>query len=369
MLSVNEVIGNLMNELNDKGDIFFNLQRYGEQFYDNIIRDRDGKPYVAGVVYELEMPRIETFYTTRRKEYTISVKLKTEILDEVKAIINQVEQFKVDDNTYYLSNLIIDDEKVEREGNLTTKVVFGTLRLGVAIPTFITGKDVIIKVDGVKVNVVASNQIFDKALLSTVKYGDNTSDINTGAEYTFSFIVDTNQKVNDILGNILDNKFNKIFNFEINYITHTANMDLVLRRGIVSFDNNDNPLGFQATFERALPRKEIKINGHKVQAISFLPQLSIEPLVKNNSVATIRMQSVSRNYSFYLVNDKSDLIDDIINEFKDYKSKKWVLEYEINDIPLTANCLLTNLAFVNEENPDTVLQVSFGEGLFYDNDI
>lgn len=363
---LNDIRDNLIEQFNKEGNILFRISPYMQQFYDNDILDIDGMHYVAGVITEVEMPRIENFYQTKNREFEILVKGVQSDLAEVQRIVSASSQFKVGSDTYYLGDLIVNDIKNQENKDSRIKVFYGTLRLGVQSPKYVTGNDVTYKIDDVDVQVVQGVDVFDKALISTVEFGDNYSDINTGQEQSFNFVVGNNQKVDEIFLNIINNTFNKSFVFEIDYKVAVMTVELVLRRGTVMRYSDNRPLMFTAVFTRALERQTIKINNQPIVAINFNPQLSIIPLVTNQGGKTKqRAVNTSNTYGFYLENDKSPLITEMIKEFKNHTNKKFTLEFSINGINFQEECIITNLVFTSSENTNAVLNVTMGEGVFF----
>lgn len=362
MLSIDNIIIELKEQFNQKGNINFHFLKYQQQYYDAGLKDKDGIDYVVGIIYEQPMPIITNYYQTRVRNFDIGVRFNMSIHDEVMRMVNEVKQFKVDEITYTLGELIVDNVELVDDGETKTQVANGSLRLIVDVPIFITGADVGYKIDGVDVEVIGGNDIFDKALLATVDFGNNYSDINTGSELTFTFAVGGNNKVNEIFTHVMNNSFNKTFTFEIDYIVAKMTADLVLRSGNIVRTNNTQALMFTATFERALERFPIKINGHRIQAIGFTSQMVNELLVRKVEPFNKAKMGVGTNtYSFFLSNDKSEIVNDIIIESRDKLGTKFVVEYDINGIEFSKTCELFNLIVSSSENTNAVLNITLME--------
>lgn len=369
MLSVNQIINNLINEFNKVGDVLFMVSPNEQQFYDNNVLDLDGNHYIGGVITEVPMPRVENFYQTRQREFNIQIKGVQSLLDDVNDIVNQSLLFKLDNVTYVLSNLIVDDVITQNDGKKgKVKVFYGTLRLGVQIPSVVVNNQVKYKIDGVEVDVIGGDDIFDKALISSVEFGNNLSDINTGQEQSFTFTVGSNAKVDEIFVSVLNRTYNKTFTFEIDYVVASITAELVLRRGLIRRATNTQPLQFTAVFSRALPRQQIKINGVDMVAISFNPQQTIVPIpVTRNGRTKQRAVQTSNTYNFYLENNQSALIGEMIDEFREHTNKKFTLEFMLNDKLVVEDCIITNMLFSSSENTTPVINVTLGEGVFNDN--
>lgn len=363
MFTLNNIIESVINKLNENGNILFNISPYRQQFYDNDILDLDNKHYIAGVINELQMPRIENLYTTRRREFTIEIKGVKSILNEVIDIIAQSPIFKDDELTFYLGDLIVNDERTQKMGSSVVSVFYGSITLGVSVPMYVVGSDITFKVDNQDLAVLNGSQIFDKSLISSVDFGFNTSDINTGSEHTFTIPLGSSNIANTIFTDIINNTYNRKYTFEIDYIVAVATIDLVLRSGSLPYTNNDNQVVFNATFERALNRKVIKINDEIVEAISFNPQFSVIPSVRNDkAVAKIKSGVASRSFVLYLANNKSQVIEDMLMTFKNNDDKTYTIDYEVNDIMFSYGCKITNIIIPNSENPNAIIQIVMAEG-------
>lgn len=371
MLSINDVAIDLVEKFNQEGNVYFRIIPYQQQYYDTNVLDFDEEQYVAGVIYELPMPRIENFYQTRIREFELNIKFPKDIEQQVMDVVSKSLRFKTNDLTYNLSNLIINNtELYDNDDGTKTPVLNGVIRIGVDVPVFITGQDLEYKIDGVKVDVIGGNDIYDKALLSSVEFGDNHSDVNTGAELSFSFALGGNNKINEIFESIVNRSYNKSFNFEIDYKVLKLTTDLVLRNGRINRVYNNQPLTFTAVFERALERSLIKINGHNIEALGFTTQEMVTPIPKNTEGSIKYNIGASSNvYTLVLSNDKSVILQDLLLEAKNRDGKKFTLDYNINGIDYSIDCKLFNLISTNSENPNAVFNITLMEGDFDDNDI
>lgn len=357
-------LSDLINKFNEEGNLLFHATKYEQQFYDNDIKDQDGRPYVATIINELEMPIITDFYTTRKRMFELSIKVQANLENEVKTVLkNSVDSknsFKANDRIYQLGELIVSEPRTEDYGKDKIKVIYGSIRVSVDVPVFITGNDITVSIDSVPVNVIRANETHDKALLSSVAFGDNTSDINTGSEHIYTFGLEAG--TTNLFTDVKNNTFNKSYEFSFNYGVMEQDITLVLRRGVVNWGSNNDTVTFTCVFERALPRKEIKIDGHQVNAINFTPQYSLEPLPINRQ-RSVKLYggTFTKMYSFYIENDNSELIQTIIEEFRTPVSRGFDIEFKINNTMINAECILVNLVIPSGENPNAVFNLTFGE--------
>lgn len=366
MLSVNQIADILINKFNTTHSLVFKITPYGQQFYNNDLLDRDGKHYVAGVIYELPMPKISTYYTTRVREFEIKIKFLASIENDVKNIIDSNLNFKEGNNQYVLSNFIVDRQAQEQDGRGGRASVYeATIRLTVNVPTFITGGDIKVLIDDEVVEVIGGIGTFDKGLVSSVLFGNNESEINTGSEMTFRFALGSSSKVNEIFGYVLNKIYNKKFTFKIDFISTIATIDLVLRSGDIAWTNNANALEFTATFQKALPRELIQINGVNINAIAFTPQLSgvPNPINKTGQI-TSRINNTSKVFSIVLENNGNTVIDEIIDEWNDHHNKKFTITYLLNGRTFNTDCVLQNVVFISNENPNAIMNITMVEGEF-----
>lgn len=365
MLSIEKITQVLANQLNSKGDLLFQLTRFQQQDYmDLSIVDADGQRFIAGVLSELPMPILTDFYQTRVRQFEIYLKGAEEDLNEVERIVNESLQFEYEDVKYNLAN-IVSGLSLENDGFDKIQVFKSTLRLTVNVPMFVTGNDIKTKIDGIDVGLVNVAGIFDKALISTKPFGDNMSAINTGLEMTMKFALGSNDKVNEIFGYVLDQKYNKTFTFEFDFIVSVFTVELVLRSGSIYTAANNNALTFDATFTKALARTEVTINNHKVSVVGFTAQMNIVPSPRNTTLESkIRAETFSKLFSFYLENDGSSLIDDLIDEFNEHNNKKFAIKFKVNNKEIEEDCIVQNITFTSSENPFAVINVTMGVGSF-----
>src|SRR5690625_61852 len=281
--------------LNAAGDITFSVTDSLQNWFNWNIKDADGNSYVPIVVQAQPVPELDDYYTTRRYSYTARLKGQNSQRGAIEAVVKAAGN-----DTWKLSNFIVNDT-FNAEG---VSGFIASFRITVIVQTNVKGRDVKVKINGTPVRVVDGFDSFDKALISSIKFGDNKSLINTGSEHSFLFALDGNAAVNEIFTDVINDSFNKLYHFEFNYIAATVTVSLTLRRGTIKYDDSNNPVMVGAVFTRGLDRREILINDVPVSAIGFTPQLVVEPLARSsNGVTKLRGGNVSRNYSFYLENE------------------------------------------------------------------
>ena len=339
--------------LNAAGDITFSVTDSLQNWFNWNIKDADGNSYVPIVVQAQPVPELDDYYTTRRYSYTARLKGQNSQRGAIEAVVKNAGTDK-----WKLSNFIVNDT-FNSEG---VSGFIASFRITVIVQTNVKGRDVKIKINDTPVRVVDGFDSFDKALISSIEFGNNSSLINTGSEHSFVFVLDGNAAVDEIFNDIINDSFNKLYEFEFNYIAATVTVSLTLRRGTVKYNDSNDPVMVGAVFTRGLERREVTINDVPVSAIGFTPQLVVDPLARSsNGVTKLRGGNVSRNYSFYLENDKSTVINELIDEFKTYTGKIFNLKFKMNDIEIETECLLLNFLAPSSENADAVFNITLGE--------
>lgn len=355
----------IINQFNVAGDLLFQTTETIQQVYDNNIVDEDGKPYIATIINELEMPIITDFYTTRTRNFELVLKGHANLVDDVREIIVDSKKFKANDRVYFLGNLNVREIVTERYGNDKISVFYATLRISVEVPIHVTGNDVTIKINDNPVKMVLANDTHDKALLSSVSFGNNSSDTNTGSEHIYTFVLESSTA--DLFTDVRNETYNKIYTFYFDFITMQQTIDLVLRRGIVNWGANAEPITFTCVFERALPRTTIKLNGFDLEAIGFTPQLAMETiLLEQEGMNKLVDGTRTKVYNMQLVNDKTQVIDDILDDYQYKLGSTFDLEYKINDRTITNKVKIINLLMASGENPFAVFNITFGEKVVRD---
>lgn len=355
----------IINQFNVVGDLLFQTTETIQQVYDNNILDEDGKPYIATIINEFEMPIVKDFFTTRTREFELVLKGHANLVDDVREIVNDSKRFKVNDNTYFLGNLNVEDVLTEDYGNGKISVFYATLRVSVEVPIYITGADVKVEINDKPVKVIQANDTHDKALLSSIGFGDNTSATNTGSEHIYTFVLES--ATSDLFKDVRNETYNKTYTFDFDFVVMTQKIDLVLRRGIINWGENNNAITFTCVFERALPRTTIKLNGYDVEAMGFTPQLAMETiLLEQEGMNRLVDGTRTKVYNMQLVNDKSQVINDILDDYEYKLGSTFDLEYKINNRTITNKVKIINLLMSVGENPFAVFNVTFGEKVVRD---
>lgn len=364
MLSIDLIAKELSIKLSSD-DLLYNITPYLQQWYNYSITDSDDISYVAGNIRELDIPLINDYRTTRTITYVVNLKAERKHLEKVKQDIVNINNTTIGDYTINVSDLYIENILQNDNNGKKTQEFIGNFRLQIAIPTFIIGKDVKVKIDDQDVIVLNASGLFEKALIMNKQYGDNYSDINIGQEFTLQFGLDNNEKTQELFADILSSKYNKECEITFNFISVELKAKYILRSGTINWGANNSVLSFSATFEKALPRTNLTINDYNVSAIGFTPQLAVNPTPRvDNNITKIRGLTVSKTFNFYLENDKSQLINDILMEFQNFNNKKFTIKYTINGVEMIEECILMSVSIPSSENPFAVFNITMGVGAF-----
>lgn len=364
---LSDVASKLQDKLNGS-DLTFRVTANEQQWYGYQVTSADDMDYIPAIVRALPIPVITEFYRTRALEYQVTLKGRLSSLNEAETIVNNLREFIVNNNKWFLSNFVVNEISNARDGRDIVKEFIANFRISIYVPLFITGNDAKLKINETEVNFVRISGVFSKALVPNRDYGENESDISTGEEYVITFPMSDNATVNDIFNNLISKSYNKEYQIEIDFISVNKVMPLVLSGGTFLMNANTETAVFNAIFTRALERTPIKINGETVNVTGFTPTGSITPNPLNkNGKTLIRKESNTVAYQFQIENDKSDLVNNIVGEIFNHTNKKFTIAWEFNGIELETDCVVQMGSVPSSENPNALIQVVFVAGYFYGN--
>lgn len=355
MLLLKDVALELQQILNDQQELSFLVTDSVQNWYNYDIKDADGKKYIPTVVTKLPTPIMVEYYTTRALEYSISLKGLADHRNAVEELIKNKESLIVDGYEWKLSNFIVNDITTKED----VREFYATFRLTIFVQTFITGNDVEVTVGGSKINVVGINGAFDKMLIPNIPYnmGDNLT--ATGSEFAITMVLDTNTA--DIFGAITDNTYNKVYLIKLDFKAVEIEFNAVLSGGGINAIVNNQPITFNATFIKALPRNIITINGASVPVIGFTPQVSVEPAPRQyDKTIKNKASSVTYAYQLQLINDGSAAANALIQEIHNHNNTKFTLSFDGK----SRDCIVLNGTVPSAEHPNAIISVTLGDGYF-----
>lgn len=361
------LLSDVANYLQDKlnsGDVTFRITANEQRWYNYAVRSADDMDYVAGVVRALPIPVITDYYRTRALDYIVTLKGRIDHETAVESIVNGLQEFVVEGNKWYLSNFVVDSVGNARDGKALTREFRASFRLSIYVPFFLTGQDVTVKIDGVEIPFIRITSSHDKALIPNRPYGlSNFSDINTGEELVLNIPVLENSKVIELFSAVKNNSYNREFNVSIDYKVLEKAHNLVLSGGNALITNDTNGISFNAVFTKALERTLITINGQTIDVYGFTPNMSIvpNPLIIEGRTIT-RPANATISYQMQLVNDKSELITNIVTDAFNKNQRLYTISWEFNGSPITTECRVQANSIPSSENANALVQVIFTEG-------
>ena len=188
---------NLKDLLHQDGRITFSVVNVEQDFFGYQVKDADGNTYAPITLFANPIPPIMDFYTTRALSYTAYIKFLESDMEIVEDIILNALEAEIDGNKWRLSTLNITSKDQADYGFDKVEEYIGNFTVTIYVPMFVTGQDIIYKINGVEVDVVGSSGLFNKAIIPNRPYGNNTSEIATGDEITLNLPIGTS--TSDIL--------------------------------------------------------------------------------------------------------------------------------------------------------------------------
>ena len=76
-------------------------------------------------------------------------------------------------------------------------------------------------------------------------------------------------KIGEILTDVLNDNYNKTYQFQFTINGVVKTVDVTLRNGNLNYNKNYQPITFWATFQRALTRKDFKIDGVTIPTLTM----------------------------------------------------------------------------------------------------
>lgn len=359
-------VANILQDKLNESELTFKVTSNEQVWFGYNVKSADLLDYIPVVVRSLPIPIITEFYRTRALEYAVELKGKIGDNETVEALIGSLREFKADGNNWYLSNFVVTDTGLGRDGRNLSREFRASFRITIYVPMFLLGNEVTVEVDEVPVDIMRVTGVFDKALVPNREYGDNESDISTGEEFIITIPLSDNAKVLDLFGNLVSKKYNKEYEIKFNFIVAEKTMSLVLSGGNFNIGADNNIVSFNAIFTRALERVAIKINSTTVNVIGFTPAMAIIPSPLNKGGETrVRRESYTTTYTMQLENDKSSLINDIVKEIDTHTNKKFTITWEFNGLIFSKDCILQSGNVPSSENPNAIITAIFVGGSFY----
>lgn len=364
MLSSSYVAENLKDLLHQDGRITFSVVNVEQDFFGYQVKDADGNTYAPITLFANPIPPIMDFYTTRALSYTAYIKFLESDMEVVEDIILNALESEIDGNKWRLSTLNITSKDQADYGFDKVEEYIGNFTVTIYVPMFVTGQDIIYKINGVEVDVVGSSGLFNKAIIPNRPYGNNTSDVATGDEITLNLPIGTS--TSDILLDVINKTYNKQYTLLIDYVFFTHTHTVVLTGGSYNFDAGTNALTFNATFTRALPRTTIKINNTTVNVMGFTPSMAISPITKQEgSKQKARAESFSTRFAFSIENDGSQVVNDVVGQIVNHTNEPFTVEWTFNGSTFTKQCIVEQGNIPSSENPNAIITVVMVEGAFY----
>lgn len=354
-------------------DVVFNITA-DIQKYESDMTNKDGVDYnpcvlkLSGTPFTFSSLDIEV-YSYSLSIYGISKHRKhiEEIFAEYKRLNNVRKNVGGHQVYIYASNMLTDDFENTEDGR--NKKRFNArveIELQV-LPYAVDGVSTKLKIDNVEIPFNTIRFRKDKSLIPNVDFGhSNTSVklINETMQIEIPAIVE-NAKIMGLLAYTLNDNYNKpyLIQWEIGNIIKTT--DMVFRVGTVEYNRNGQPITFWATFERALTRKDFKIDGVTIPVLkwSLNGNAEITSISKSDGIKS-KIIGNGRIITALLLNDGSAKIKEIINNINNHdKLKQFNVAFTVNDVSFNYQMIIKDGSIQVTEHPDLMVECTFIEGV------
>lgn len=353
-------------------EVSFNITEYIQK-YQSDMKNADDLNYNPAVLSLVGDPFVFSSLNTEILNYELEVhalakdRLKIEEIFKVYRNNNKQATTIEGLSVYiYSSNIHIDDFTKSQDGR-NKRYFNGRVDIQLQVlPYTIDGNSTILKLDDIEIPFNTLRFRKDKSLIPNVSFGSSNADVKLVSEtLQVEIPITDNTKVSELLFDCLNDSYNKKYQvkYEINDIVKTV--DMVLRVGTIEYNKNGNPITFWITLERALGRKDFKIDGITIPAIrwSFSSDLEITSTSKESGVKS-RPVANGRGISVLLVNDQSSKINDIIENINQHGiDKRFMVSFDINDLEFSYSMIIKNGSLQVTEHPDLLVECTFIEGV------
>lgn len=352
-------------------DIVFNITD-NIQRYESDMKNADEVGYNPCVLSLIADPFVFSSLDIEVLNYELRVYGKVSqryFIEEVFKVYRENKQSTVigANGVYIYSTNIQYDDFVKSEDGRNKRYFEGVVDIQLQIlPYSIDGNSTTLKLDDIEIPFTTFRFRKDKSLIPNISFGSSNTDVKLVSEtMQIEIPVVVNEKVSELLLDVLNDSYNKKYtiNYEISNITKTV--DMILRVGTIEYNKNGNPITFWITLERALGRKDFKIDGITIPAIrwAFSSDLEITSTYKESGVKS-RPIANGRGITVLLVNDQSAKIDDIIENINQHEvDKRFNVEYQVNDKTYSYSMVIKNGSLQVTEHPDLLVECTFIEGV------
>lgn len=354
-------------------DVVFNITA-NIQKYESDMKNKDGDDYNPCVLKLNGTPFTFSSLDIEIYDYTLSIygiSRKRKKIEEIFVAYKKLNNIRknIGNNQVYLyaSNLLIDDFENTEDGR-NKKRFNGRVDIEIQLlPYTIDGVSTSISFDNIVIPFNTIRFRKDKSLIPNIEFGGSNTSVKLISETMQLEIpaIAENSKIMELLSDTLNDNYNKkyLIKWEIGNIIKTV--DMIFRVGTVEYNRNGQPITFWVTLERALTRKDFKVDGVTIPVLkwSFNGSAEITSISKSDGVKS-KIIGNGRTVTALFLNDGSTKINDIIENVKNHsKFKRFNLVFNINDIVFDYQMIINNGSIQVTEHPDLMIECTFIEGV------
>lgn len=341
--------------------------------YDTAKRNKDNDKYTPAVLRAAGDPFHFSSLDAKVYSYELLIYGFSKDRDNLEKVFNLYSnqtrgtiEVEGQDVVKYISRLEVNDFKSSSDG-LNDKRFEAVVDIDLhATPDVVKGIETSIKIgeDLLPFHLLRFRK--DISLIPNVKYGGNNTSVKLISEQMQIEVpvYKDSSLVQNLLMDVLAENYNKLYElkYEINNIVKTTSM--TLRVGTIEYNRTHMPVTMWLTFERALSRKEFTIDETTIPVLRWAYSSNTELTSKSteNSVKS-KPLGLGRTISALFVNDGSEKMKELIANINLIdKTKRFEIEYEINDVKFNYNMIVKDGTIQVTEHPDLIVECLFVEG-------
>lgn len=362
---LNTTLNNLSTSLGKSID--FNVTD-SFQIYETWMRNADESEYTPCVVYSIGS--LNTVEDTSLEIYSLALEVygvKTE-RNDLEAILNRLPTgvaVTLDGKSYVQMYGVAFNYNFSNssDGNLHERV---TLTVNIQLQYTkgsVNGKSTTFTIDGVSVPFLRTTFRKDKPQLPNIAYGTNSSTKIIAESLEIVLPITSNSKIQELFTEVLDASYNKKHTFVWTIGGATKTADYLLRIGVISYDNNAQPISMTLAFDLAIDRKTLSVDGVNIPVVSWTYQNQLTAKSKTVSKkAVTETTSHAIGLSVIFVYDGSSKADELISTIqRGNENKAYSVVLQVGSVSTTYSMTVINGKIAATERPDVSFEVTFAE--------
>lgn len=227
----------------------------------------------------------------------------------------------------------------------------------------VSGKSTTFTIDGTAVPFVRTTFRKDKPLLPNIAYGTNSSTKIIAESLELVLPITSNTKIQELFTEVLDASYNKKHTLVWTIGGATKTADYILKVGIISYDNNAQPIAMTLAFDLAIDRKTLTIDGVSIPIIQWQFANQLAPSSKTvNKISVTETRSHAVGLTVTFVYDGSSKADELIATLNRANvNKAYSVVIQVGSVSTTYSMTVLGGKIASTERPDVSFEISFAE--------